>query len=34
MDDVKKWDLAQLPGFKAIEGPEEGEADEDEEKKK
>ena len=25
--------MAQLPGFKAIEGPEEDEADEDEEKK-
>ena len=25
MDEVKKWDLAQLPGFEAIEEPKEDE---------
>ena len=25
MDDVKKWDLLQLPGYEAIEEPEESE---------
>ena len=28
MDEVKKWDLAQLPGFEAIEEPKEDEEDE------
>ena len=31
LDEVKKWDLAQLPGFEAIEEPKEDEEDEDEE---
>ena len=26
MDEVKKWDLRQLPGYEAIEEPEETEA--------
>ena len=29
LDEVKKWDLAQLPGFEAIEEPKEGEEDEE-----
>ena len=38
MDDVRRWDLAQLPGFEAIEEPkekteDEEESEEDEEKK-
>ena len=31
LDEVKRWDLAQLPGFEAIEGPEETEEKEEEE---
>ena len=31
MDEVKKWDLAQLPGFEAIEEPKEDEKDEKDE---
>ena len=30
MDEVKKWDLQQLPGYEAVEGPEETEAIEEE----
>ena len=38
MDDVRRWDLARLPGFEAIEKPkekteDEEESEEDEEKK-
>ena len=31
LDEVKKWDLAQLPGFEAIEEPKEDEEDEEDE---
>ena len=34
MDEVKKWDLAQLPGFEAIEEPKEDEEDEEDEEAK
>ena len=34
MDEVKKWDLAQLPGFEAIEEPKEDEEDEEYEEAK
>ena len=30
MDEVKKWDLQQLPGFEAIEEPEESEEESEE----
>ena len=30
MDDVKKWDLLQLPGYEAIEEPEEPEEESEE----
>ena len=32
LDEVKKWDMAQLPGFEAIEEPKEDEEDEEEDK--
>ena len=34
LDEVKKWDLAQLPGFEAIEEPKEDEEDEEDEEAK